>query len=209
MAELLVWGAGGHGRVVADLARQVGHQVIGYADADPARADAPADAAGARTILPQSAMLEWLEGDAARVLALGVGNNALRLDLARDLPAGRLPALAHPSAVLGSGIERSPGSVVLAGAVLNVGAILGLAAVVNTAAVVEHDAIVGDGAHVSPGAVLAGGATLGVGSWLGANATVLPGVRIGDGAIVGAGAVVLKDVPAQATVVGVPARRSR
>jgi UDP-perosamine 4-acetyltransferase len=198
MVEVLVWGAGGHGRVVADLARALGHEVAGYTDADPSRAD-----------IAETDMLAWLEADGGRVLALGVGDNTIRLARARALPAARLPALAHPAAVLGSGIDRGAGSVVLAGAVLNTGASLGMAVIVNTAAVIEHDVEVGDGAHVSPGAVVAGGASVGVLAWVGANATVLPGVRVGEGAIVGAGAVVVASVPPGVTVAGVPARRLR
>jgi UDP-perosamine 4-acetyltransferase len=209
MAEILIWGAGGHGRVVADAARGLGYWLVGYADADPARLDHPVDAARARVILPEADMLRWLEADAARVLGLGVGDNAARLACSARLPAHRLPPLVHRSAVLGTGIGPGPGTVVLAGAVVSTGASLGTAVIVNTAAVIEHDVSVADGAHVSPGAVLAGGAVLGTGAWLGANATVLPGVRVGDGAVVGAGAVVAEDVPAGVTVAGVPARRLR
>jgi UDP-perosamine 4-acetyltransferase len=208
-SEFLVWGAGGHGRVVADLVRGLGHAVLGYADANRTLLDSVADAAGARVIAMEEQLVAWLGQGNLHALALGVGTNRSRLDRSRLLPEERLPPLVHPAAVIGSGVRIAAGTVVLAGAVVNTQALLGRAVIINTAAVIEHDVRVGDGAHISPGAVLAGASQVDAEAWIGANATVLPGVRVGSGAIVGAGAVVVTDVLPGATVVGNPARRIR
>jgi sugar O-acyltransferase (sialic acid O-acetyltransferase NeuD family) len=209
MPSALVWGAGGHGRVVADVARANDYLVEGYADADPARFGSPTDTLGGLVIAFEDNIHEWLDHDPARILVLGVGANRTRLGKSYRFPDNRMPYLVHPSSTIAVSVRIGCGSVVMPGAIVNSDAVIGRAVIVNSAAVIEHDVHVSDGAHVSPGAVLAGGSFIGEAAWVGANATLLPGVRVESGAVVGAGAVVLRDVPEGATVVGNPARAIR
>jgi acetyltransferase EpsM len=207
--DALVWGAGGHGRVVAELARVNGYVVAGYADADPDLLGCLVDDSGGR-VLGNDALLDaWLSEEETRIVVLGVGANELRLPMSRRFPDDRIPALLHPTAIVSPSARIGPGSVVLPGAVINAAAVIGRAAIINSAAIIEHDVHVGAGAHISPGAVLTGEGQVGEAAWVGANATVLPGVRIGARAVIGAGAVVLREVPEGATVVGNPARMIR
>lgn len=200
----MVWGAGGHGRVVAELAGALGHHVIGFVDRNPNGAGS----AGAPVISEQ----EWLGGrfadpECARAkIALGIGNNAVRLERAKGLHDDLLVVLIDPSATVRASAAIGLGSVVCAHAVVNSQATLGRAVIVNTGAVVEHDCRVEDGAHVSPGAILAGRVTVGRESWIGAGAVIIPGVTIGANSVVGAGSVVIRDVPPEVVVVGNPAR---
>lgn len=206
MASALVWGAGGHGRVVADLARLQGLSVEGYVDADPERLGSVVDALHACVLGGDDFLQDWLAAEHGRLLILGVGANRLRLSMSQRILDDRIPALIHPTAAVAAGVTLGPGTVVMAGAVINPGATTGRGAIINSAAVVEHDVAVGDGAHISPGAVLAGGVQVHPRAWVGANATILPGIQIGADAIVGAGSVVLADVPEGTTFVGNPAR---
>lgn len=209
--RLLIVGGGGHGKVVADVARACGHEVVGFVDSDPEKLGRVVEPGGARVVLAQEELLavrearEELPGGAT-ALAIAVGDNAARLQLAQRLAPWPLPVLVHPSAVVSPSARLGDGAVVFACAVVNAEARVGTAGIVNTAAVVEHDCVVGDGAHVSPGAVLAGGVRVGVRAWIGAGAVLIPGVRVGADAVIGAGAVVLRDVPDGVTVAGVPAR---
>lgn len=214
MTRFLVWGAGGHGKVVADLVRATGGVVSGFVDRDAGKLGCPVEPGGAHVLLTEDAFLVSLR-DTARLpgdvdtIALALGNNALRLERLGLLGPLATPALLHPAAMVSPSARVGKGSVVFAGVVINADARIGHAAIANTACVIEHDCTLGDGVHVSPGAVLAGGVAVGERAWIGAGATVIEGVRIGADAVVGAGAVVIRDVPAGRTVVGVPARPIR
>lgn len=210
MDRILVWGCGGHGKVVGDLVRACGHELVGYVDADRSRLGQVVDTGGGRLVSTQDELLAALEQGVlphnATVVALALGDNALRFECARRLGGFIAPPLVHPRSAASPGALLGEGSVVMAGAVVNPAANVGMAAILNSACVVEHDCVLGPAAHVSPGAVLAGAVTVGACSWIGAGAVVIQGVRIGIRAIVGAGAVVLRDVPDDVTVAGVPAR---
>ena len=209
--RLLVWGAGGHGKVVAELARDNGWEVIGFVDSDPAKLGQVVDSQGARIAVIESDLERRLADgsplpDNASAIALGVGDNSRRLECARLLGTRCSPALIHSRAIVSRSATLGEGSVVFAGAIVNPDARIGRATIINSGAIVEHDCLIEDGAHLSPGAVLTGNVRVGKGSWIGAGATVLPGRIVGLWATVGAGAVVVHDVPDKTVVVGNPAR---
>lgn len=207
---LLVWGGGGHGRVVADLVRASGFAVAGFVDRDPARLGETVDPGGGRVVATEELFLHEVAAgrcpNEAEGITLAVGDNRARQECLRRVPGLFVPALVHPTAFVSPSARLGRGTVVLPLAAVNAAAHLGDAVIVNTAAVVEHDCVLGDAVHVSPGAVLAGGVRVGERSWVGAGAAVVRGVRVGRDVVVGAGAVVIRDVPDGTTVVGNPAR---
>lgn len=208
---MLVWGAGGHGRVVADTARAAGLEVVGFIDRDRDKCGEIVEPGGGRVIVTEETFLALIADRAtlpvnANCIALGLGDNAARLraaDLAADWMSD---PLVHPDCSISPHSSLGQGTVLFPKSVVNSAAAIGRAVIVNSGAIVEHDCVLGDASHVSPGAVLGGGVSVGRLAWICAGAVVLPGVRIGERAIVGAGAVVLHDVPEAATVVGNPAR---
>lgn len=208
-----VWivGAGGHGKVIADLLRALGHAPIGAVDLRAEAVGRLAEPLGTHIRMTQADFLAHVERDGSlpeggEAVIIAVGDNRARLAVHRALGGVARPALIHPQAVVSPSAAIGAGTVVFAGAVVHAAAAVGEAVIVNTRAVVEHDCRVGDGVHLSPGAILCGGVTVEDGAWVGAGATIIPGVRVGARAMVGAGAVILVDVPAGATVVGNPGR---
>lgn len=201
--RILIFGAGGHGKVVADLIRALGHEVAGFVDQDGLGRQA--EPGGGVVIALQDEILG--EGTVA-CATVAIGNNRVRLELLERLRGlgYALPALIHPSATMSPSASIGAGTHVLAGVVVNAAAQIGSGVILNTSAVIEHDCVLHDGVHVSPGAVLAGEVEVGPGAWIGAGAVVINRVKVGAGATVGAGAVVIRDVPQNTTVVGNPAR---
>lgn len=209
--SLWIVGAGGHGKVVADLARACGFVPIGAVDLNAAAVGRIAEPGGTRVRAAQADFLGHVERhgalpERADAVVVAVGDNRARLAVHRLLAGVPRPSLVHPAAVLSPSATLGAGTVAFAGVVVNAAATVGEAVILNTRVVVEHDCQVGDGVHISPGAVLCGGVSVGAGAWLGAGCTVLPGVRVGAGAMVGAGALIRAEVPAGATVVGNPGR---
>lgn len=209
---VLVWGAGGHGKVVTDLARVCGHTVIGFVDSDATTLGNVVEPGGACVVIPEDELKRSLAAGTqlprgARYVLLGIGDNQIRRRCLSALDDTLLSkALVHPHATVSDSTILGDASVVFAGAVINAGARLGRAVIINSGAVVEHDCVIADGVHISPNATLTGGVIVDEGAWVGAGAAILPGLRIGRRSIVGAGAVVIRNVPDDVTVVGNPAR---
>ncbi len=204
---LLIWGASGHARVVADIVRRQGrYEIAGFVDdINPQRAGeifCAANILGGREVLPPA----HARGVAHLVVA--IGDNAARLTCAayaRGL-GFTLAWVVHPSAVMAADARVGEGTVIAAGAIVNPATTIGDNVIINTAASVDHECVIQDGAHISPGVRLGGGVRVGRGAWIGIGATVKDHVTIGDESILGAGAVVLKNIPPRVVAYGVPAR---
>lgn len=200
-ARLVLLGAGGHGRVAADIARAMGWGSILFLDAGfPGRTQ--------NAVWPItgdfSAAADLRAGGAH--LFVSIGSNAARERVFAAYAGQDAPSLIHPSAVVSPDTEIGAGAFIAPGAVINVAARLGRGVIVNTGASVDHDCAIGDFVHVSPGARLAGGVTVGPRSWIGIGAVVREGVTIGQDVVVAAGAAVIRDVPDSARIGGVPAQ---
>jgi len=200
--KLYVYGASGHGKVVAEILRACGLDFEGFIDDGLAVGTRVLD----RAVLGPHQFLQG-RGESSAV-ALGIGANATREHVAkrvRDMGATLFTAV-HPSATISPSARLGPGTVVMAGAVVNAEALVGLGVILNTRSITEHECRVGDFAHLCPGSTLGGQAQLGQRSQLGLNASVIHLGVVGDDVVIGAGAAVVRPVSAGSTVVGVPAR---
>ena len=196
MKRLLIVGAGGHGRVAADIASHCGYRDIAYLD------DAPRDGV-IGTVADASQYI------ASADFFVAIGNNLTRECIQRELEAmgATVVTLIHPSAVIAGGVTVGRGTMVAAGAIICVDVTVGDGVIVNTAASVDHDCTVGDFAHVSVGSHVCGTVHVGARTWIGAGATVINNVNITNDCMIGAGAVVVKDITLSGIYVGVPAKR--
>jgi sugar O-acyltransferase (sialic acid O-acetyltransferase NeuD family) len=198
--RLLILGAGGHGRAVADLAVECGWSVAGFIDRSPG----PGVLGGDGEV---EGLLRAGKMDAAIV---GLGNTALhrRTELFELLKrAGTaIATLVHPRASVSRTCRIGEGTVVFPGVVLGAGVEIGDNVVLYSNAVAEHDCRIASHAYLSPGAILSGSVTVEASAFVGAGAVLLPGITVGARATVAAGAVVTGRVAAGATVLGSPAR---
>ena len=198
--KLIIIGASGHGRVVADLAKKCGYDEIVFLDNNP-----NLSTCAGYPVLGTDAMVSQLEGD----LFIAVGNGQIRKKLMEREVGRCYPVLIHPNAVVADDVVIGCGSVVMAGAVINPGVQIGRGAIINTCASVDHDCKLDDFVHVSVGAHVAGTVTIGENTWIGAGATVSNNVNICGGCMIGAGAVVIKDIDEPGTYIGVPALKKK
>ena len=202
--SVICLGAGGHAKVVIDVARAAGYTVSGLLDADVGLHGAEVAGIG---VWGGDDLLQQLYDQGFRKAVVGVGTGPRRALYRRLGDVGfEVVSIVHPTATVSPSARRGAGLAVMPGAVVNADASIGDNTIVNTRAVVEHDCVVGDHVHIACGAQLAGGAIVGEGTLVGAGATVLPGVSIGANSLIGAGAVVVHDVPATVVVAGNPAR---
>lgn len=201
MSTLLIFGAGGHGRVVADAALGTGawSRVIAT-DRDPQRCRGE--------LLPGVALLP-VDGAMAQADAvhIAIGDAASRRKEAAALGAKPMATVIHPRASVSTHAAIEPGCFIAAQAVVAAGARLGRAVIVNHGAVVDHDVQVGEFCHVAPLAALGGGAAVGANVLVGSGASVLPRVRVASDVTIGAGAAVCDHLDGPGCYAGVPARR--
>lgn len=199
MKRLIIIGASGHGKVVADLARLNGYDDIVFLDGDTA----VRECAG-KPVLGPDTMAPEIDGD----VFVAVGNAGARKRLMERNAGRSFPVLIHPSAVVAEGAVIGEGSAVMAGAVINTEARIGRGCIVNTSSSVDHDCEVGDYCHIAVGAHLCGTVAIGNETWIGAGAVVSNNVSICGKCTVGAGAVVVRDISEPGVYVGVPVHRT-
>lgn len=196
--RLIIIGAGGHGKVVTDIAKLCGYMEIVFLDNNPELKEC-----SGYPVLGPDTMTAELEGE----IFVAVGNSEIRQKLMERDGVRVFPTLIHPSAVIAEDAEIGKGSVVMAGSVINPGAKIGKGCIVNTSSSIDHDCNVGDYCHVSVGSHLSGTVELGNHVWIGTGATVSNNVNICSDVVIGAGAVVINDVKESGTYIGVPIRK--
>lgn len=204
MERIIVYGAGGHAKVVLEAARAAWPGIeIAVLDDDPERAGTALLGIAVRG--DESWLNAHWEGAG---IVPAIGGNAVRAALVERLRGrGRpLVPLVHPSAIVSPSARIGEGAFVAPGAIVNAEARIGAGAIVNTGASVDHDCRIGESVHVAPGNRLCGDVTVGARTLLGTGTIVLPGIAIGADAIVAAGSVVTRDVQDGARVRGTPAR---
>lgn len=201
MKRLVIIGASGHGKVVADIAARGQYGEILFLD----DAEGLTECGGYPVVGASNCFTEY-DCD----MAVAIGNAKIRQRLQEQLEqAGkRLPALIHPDAVIASSAVIGDGTVVMAGAVAGPDSRIGKGCIINTCASVDHDCQVADYVHVSVGAHLAGTVVVGKRSWIGIGAVVSNNLKIAGDCMIGAGAVVVSDILEEGTYLGVPARKA-
>jgi sugar O-acyltransferase (sialic acid O-acetyltransferase NeuD family) len=200
----VIYGASGHGKVVADILRACGTEIEGFVDDDPRKSG---EMFGLKILGDAKCLIERASRGPMAV-ALGIGDNFARRVVAERCVAANAQLLmaVHPTATVAESAIMAPGVVIMAHAVVNPDAVVQRGAIINTGAIVEHDCKVGEFAHLSPKVAIGGHVEIGDFSWLGIGAAVIPKVKVGTGSIIGAGATVLTDVEDWVVAIGTPAR---
>jgi acetyltransferase EpsM len=196
--KLYIFGASGHGKVIAELLASNNCVVEAFID------DAPKnDFWHAIPICNTLASIKRTDNVA---LIIAIGDNLIRKRSSFRFQDFPFFTSIHPTAIVSPTASIGLGTVVLVNAIINSDAVLGDHVIINTAVVIEHDCRIADFVHISPNATLSGNVSVGEGTHIGVGVVVIPGVKIGKWCTIGAGTVLLNDVPDGATVVGNPGR---
>ena len=201
MNQLIIIGASGHGKVIADIALKNGYERIAFLDDDPNIKEC----AGFPVIGKTEDAAHYPDCD----FVVAIGNPTIRERFHKTLSDCCIVTLIHHDAVISRRVTIGRGTVVMAGAVINSDTVIGEGCIINTCASADHDNVIGDFVHVSVGAHLCGTVNIGDRTWIGAGAIASNNISICNDALIGAGAVVVKDIQSQGTYVGVPAMKKR
>ena len=200
MCKLVIFGGGGHAKVIADIALKNGYEIAGFLD----------DNDSVSTVLGYPVLgkiADCVKFKDTCAFAVGIGNNAVRKMIFEKYPDLEYPTLIHPTACVGIETKIGKGTVVMPQVVVNACARVGEFSILNSGSVVEHDCVVGDFTLIAPNATLCGMVEVGNMVWMGAGSSVNPTVKICDNVTVGSGGVVTKDIEEPGTYVGVPVKK--
>ncbi len=190
--SIYIYGASGHGLVVADIARSCGYDDIIFIDDGDNNYPA----------------FEDIERTKDIPIALGVGNNSIRAKLFEKVQNSgfEIMSLIHPSSVISPSATIDKGTVVMPNVVVNAKATIGAGVILNTSCVVEHGCIIEDFTHISPNVALAGDVKVGKYTHIGIGSNVIQGIIIGKNIIVGGGSTVIRNIEDNQKIAGVPAK---
>ena len=196
--EIVIIGAGGHGRVISDIIEKYGDKVYGYLD------DGNVKECGKYPVLGKVELADKLFD---KKFIIAVGNNITRKNIYKKYPHLNYYTAIHPDAVIANDAKIGAGTCVMASAVINANAVIGNQCIINTASVVEHDNCISDYVHISPHATLCGTVNVGALTHIGAGAIIINNTSVCDGCVIGAGAVVTNNINVSGVYVGVPAKQ--
>ena len=193
MKELFIYGASGHGKVVADIAKALGYENINFID----------DGENEHISFDEFVLLKRKVP-----VALGIGDNKIRSEIYKRLIDNgfNVVTLIHPKAIVSQSAKIGIGTVVMPGGIINTETKIEEGVIVNSGSILEHECKIGQFAHISPNVSLAGNVIVGSFSHIGIGATVIQNITIGKNCIIGAGAVVVNDIKDSKKVVGIPAK---
>lgn len=200
--DVIIIGAGGHAKVIADIIYKSGDNLIGFLDDNLANK-------GKEIYLGKKVIgtTKDIEIYNKNYFIIGIGNNSIRKKINNENNLKLYTAI-HPSAIIAEDVKIGTGSVIMAGVVINPGTVIGKNCIINTCSSLDHDNLLEDYVHISPGAHLAGTVSVKEGTWICTGAIVKNNITIGKNNIIGAGGVVIKDIIEEnTTYIGVPARR--
>lgn len=200
-APLIIFGAGGHGRVVLDSLMMTGKLPMWVIDDHP-----PCKELYGVSVL-SSSDIRWRSLRQFRFI-VAIGENKIRAKVFKKLlDRGGTPfSLIHPNAFVSPSARIGLGSVVMAGVIVNTGSEVGRNVILNTASSIDHDCWIGPDVHLGPGTRLAGSVKIGEMTVIGTGSSIIPKLNIGAYVVVGAGSVIVRNLPDRVKAFGNPGR---
>lgn len=202
MKKLIIIGASGHGKVLADIAYKNEYEIIEFLDDDLSkRTNGKYKVVGTTNDIDK--YINQYD------FIVGIGDNVIRKKYCEILSSQNieLAILIHPSAIIDPTVVIGSGTVIMANAVINANTTIGKCNIINTASTLDHDCFIGDFVHISPGVHIAGNVHIGNNNWIGVGSSIINNLNICSDVIVGAGTTLIHDIKEPGTYVGIPLRR--
>lgn len=201
MKLVIIIGASGHGKVVADIIRKSGDKVYGFLDDNTELNDTFLGFPILGTVDSYAKYRNIAE------FVIAIGDAEIRNAISQKIRGVNIYTAIHPMAIISDlDVTIGKGTVIMANAVINSGSRIGEFCIINTGAIVEHDNVIEDYVHVSVGAKLAGTVHVGKFTWIGIGAVVSNNLKICENCVIRAGAVVVEDIIKSGNYQGVPAK---
>jgi len=209
---IVVIGAGGHARVVADALLTSGYKVLGFTDANSALHGKTL--LGCPVLGDDSVLQQYSPEQIRLVNGIGITDNqaqSLRQRLQQSMQAQgwRFIGVKHPSTIVSPYTELRSDVQIMAGSIIQCGVFIGEGSIINSGAIIEHDVHIGDWTHTAPGAILCGEVSVGNFCHIGAGATIRQQISLGANCLIGAGSVVTQNANGPIVLIGIPAREYR
>lgn len=194
---MILYGAGGHAKVVVDCVLSQEEELIGFFD----------DKSDLVSLNGYDVFGPYDENNhPEELIVITIGDNDIRKRLATSVIRHKFGTVIHSGATLSPYTKIGEGSSILQGTVLQSGVKVGKHCIINTSSSIDYDAVIGDFCHVSPGVTICSEVKVESGTHIGAGATILPKVSVGKCCVIGAGAVITQNLPDYSLVVGVPGK---
>ena len=205
--KVVIIGAGGHAKVVADIIEKSGDRVYGFLDDNIETGTYLENKENWKVIgdLNSRFSLPITHKDLEFIIA--IGNNETRKKIVENNNEIKYYTAIHPKANIGTNVTIGEGTVIMANACINPFAKIGKHCIINTGAVVEHDNLIEDYVHISPNATLCGTVKIGQNTHIGAGATIINNISITNDCIIGAASLVTKDIKENGTYIGAPVKK--
>lgn len=207
MQDIVVFGTGGFGREVHQIIEDLQERgdalnFLGFLDGNKTVHNTEVHG------YPVLGDLEWLRDHPGVMVGMGVGNPKAKRKIMEQITelGAKCATLVHPLAWVGNRVELDEGAIICAGAMVTTDIRMDRGVIININCTVGHDTHLHDYVTVAPGATISGNVVVGEGTDLGTNSAIIQGITLGEWSILGAGAVVSKDLPANVTAVGIPAK---
>ncbi|MBF0540403.1 MAG: acetyltransferase [Nitrospirae bacterium] len=202
---LILIGAGGHGRVLLDIIQLRCLNIIGIIDKELEKSEI----CGVKVLGNDDVIERYSPKDVQLINGIGsIADITLRKNIYEMYvkKGYTFAAITHPSTVIGSNVQLSNGSQVMAGAVIQCGSSIGENSIINSSSSIDHDCVIGSHCHIAPGVIMSGGVKVGDGTHISTGVVIIQGINIGRNVFIAAGSVVTKDIGEGISVIGSPAR---
>ena len=197
---VIIIGAGGHAKVIADMARLSGMEILGFVAPN---IEAEVNFCGSKVLGNDSIIGSYSPDQINLINGIGaLPGKDLRQEVSNRMreQGYSFATVVHPNAIISTDVELDEGVQVMAGAIIQTSVKIGMDTIVNTGAIIDHDCYIEENCHIAPGSVLSGGVVVKNGSYIGSGAKIIQCITINDGCTIAAGTTVYANVPSKMLV---------